>query len=198
MALIKCPECGKEISDKAAACIHCGFPLSLLEKEYVSGEKKNDKEQTKNENYRYRFVINDYNDSRVKVISLLRLKFEYSVAEAKVAVENLPLEVPTNKNLDEVTKIAQELTDAEVDYDVFKGSRKLDLNVKNKSKRTVRVEMIQMEDENIYTPKCPTCKSPDIKGITMASKIGSVAVWGILSMGKVSKQWHCNKCGSEW
>ena len=24
MALIKCPECGKEISDKAAACIHCG------------------------------------------------------------------------------------------------------------------------------------------------------------------------------
>ena len=27
MALIKCPECGKEISDKASACIHCGFPL---------------------------------------------------------------------------------------------------------------------------------------------------------------------------
>ncbi len=30
MALIKCPECGKEISDKAAACINCGFPLSEL------------------------------------------------------------------------------------------------------------------------------------------------------------------------
>ena len=27
MALIKCPECGREVSDKAAACIHCGFPL---------------------------------------------------------------------------------------------------------------------------------------------------------------------------
>lgn len=27
MALIKCPECGKEVSDRAAACIHCGFPL---------------------------------------------------------------------------------------------------------------------------------------------------------------------------
>jgi len=24
MALIKCPECGKEISDKAKKCIHCG------------------------------------------------------------------------------------------------------------------------------------------------------------------------------
>lgn len=27
MALIKCPECGKEISNKAVACIHCGCPL---------------------------------------------------------------------------------------------------------------------------------------------------------------------------
>ena len=27
MALIKCPECNKEISDKAEKCIHCGYPL---------------------------------------------------------------------------------------------------------------------------------------------------------------------------
>lgn len=28
MALIKCPECGKEISDRSSQCIHCGYPLS--------------------------------------------------------------------------------------------------------------------------------------------------------------------------
>lgn len=27
MALINCPECGKEISDKAPACPHCGYPI---------------------------------------------------------------------------------------------------------------------------------------------------------------------------
>lgn len=27
MALIKCPECGKEISDKAKSCPHCGCPI---------------------------------------------------------------------------------------------------------------------------------------------------------------------------
>ena len=27
MALIKCPECGKEISDQSKSCIHCGCPL---------------------------------------------------------------------------------------------------------------------------------------------------------------------------
>lgn len=28
MALINCPECGKEISDRAGECPHCGYPLS--------------------------------------------------------------------------------------------------------------------------------------------------------------------------
>lgn len=30
MALIKCPECGKEISDKAKTCINCGCPIEEL------------------------------------------------------------------------------------------------------------------------------------------------------------------------
>lgn len=28
MSLIKCRECGKEISDEATACVHCGCPVS--------------------------------------------------------------------------------------------------------------------------------------------------------------------------
>lgn len=30
MALIKCPECGKEVSDKAKMCINCGCPLEEM------------------------------------------------------------------------------------------------------------------------------------------------------------------------
>ena len=37
MALIKCPECGKEISDKATICIGCGFPI----KEYLEEKTVN-------------------------------------------------------------------------------------------------------------------------------------------------------------
>jgi len=33
MALIKCNECGKEISDKATTCIHCGCPKPKQKKE---------------------------------------------------------------------------------------------------------------------------------------------------------------------
>lgn len=32
MALIKCPECGAQVSDKASCCIHCGYPLQDVDK----------------------------------------------------------------------------------------------------------------------------------------------------------------------
>ena len=43
MALIKCSECGIQISDKAVACVHCGNPINLeepsVERYGPSGEK---------------------------------------------------------------------------------------------------------------------------------------------------------------
>lgn len=29
MALINCPECGKQVSDKSNVCIHCGYPFEF-------------------------------------------------------------------------------------------------------------------------------------------------------------------------
>ena len=46
MALIKCPECGKEISDKAMACINCGCPVSAMKQE--AAEPKQAKPETIN------------------------------------------------------------------------------------------------------------------------------------------------------
>lgn len=42
MALINCPECGRETSDKAFACPHCGYPIEKLhsEKETISSERE--------------------------------------------------------------------------------------------------------------------------------------------------------------
>ena len=39
MAIINCPECGKEISDKSETCIHCGYPLKESMSEEVPKEK---------------------------------------------------------------------------------------------------------------------------------------------------------------
>lgn len=44
MSLIKCPECGAKVSDKAQTCIHCGFPLSgYIATQYVNNVNKNTK-----------------------------------------------------------------------------------------------------------------------------------------------------------
>jgi hypothetical protein len=49
----------------------------------------------------------------------------------------------------------------------------------------------------VYTPKCPTCGSPDLEKIGTASKVLDAAFWGFAS-GKVKKTFHCNNCGYEW
>ena len=47
MALIKCSECGKEISDKVDTCIHCGSPKKKLENNPNELEILGDGTQTK-------------------------------------------------------------------------------------------------------------------------------------------------------
>lgn len=51
---------------------------------------------------------------------------------------------------------------------------------------------------NSYGVECPYCHATNVKKISNLSKAGSAALWGIFAMGKVSKQWHCNKCGSDF
>lgn len=53
MALIRCPECGKEISDKAASCPNCGYPIKEL---YI------EKPYNYYNNIEYKDVIEESND----------------------------------------------------------------------------------------------------------------------------------------
>ena len=59
-----------------------------------------------------------------------------------------------------------------------------------------RVELEEKEHPK-YTPRCPTCGSPDLEKIGTASKVLDVAFWGFAS-GKVKKTFHCKNCGYEW
>lgn len=48
------------------------------------------------------------------------------------------------------------------------------------------------------TVECPYCHNKDTKKISGMSKAGAVALFGIFALGKTSKQWHCNKCNSDF
>ena len=51
MALIKCKECGKQISDKASKCVHCGSTLMTN----YNNVNKIDKDTTVKKNNRKNF-----------------------------------------------------------------------------------------------------------------------------------------------
>lgn len=51
---------------------------------------------------------------------------------------------------------------------------------------------------NKFGVECPYCQATNVKKISVSSKAVHTAVFGIFSLGKTSKQWHCNKCGSDF
>ena len=47
-------------------------------------------------------------------------------------------------------------------------------------------------DTSIY---CPKCRSNNVSLISGASKVASIAMWGVFAANKVKSTYKCNKCG---
>lgn len=63
-------------------------------------------------------------------------------------------------------------------------------------------KVFRSEDKKIvakqnYTPRCPTCGSPNISGIGTVERAGSVAMFGLASK-KIGKTFKCSNCGYTW
>ena len=50
---------------------------------------------------------------------------------------------------------------------------------------------------NSYGVSCPYCKATNVKKIGVGSRLISTGLFGLGSK-KIGKQWHCNKCGSDF
>lgn len=87
MALIKCPECGKEISDKAPHCIHCGCPMEeILRVSSLSAET-----ETKTVIERMSLVVTGYDKERIfATVS----KLQKYLAESEDVIRNRLSKMP--------------------------------------------------------------------------------------------------------
>ena len=79
MALINCPECGKEISDKSEVCIHCGFPL-INTKCNINGVIYDFKEELP-------IALLEKVDDHVSAIGMIRLKTSLTLGDAGELLE---------------------------------------------------------------------------------------------------------------
>ena len=181
--LIKCPECGKDVSDKASACIHCGFPL-------------NDNDI----NLKVTCVINhvECNVAPIKeYISIL------STEEQKYFVQFLQLQYgssdirPSISN-EKYTEFHEKMGEW---ANIYKLTNKLaaklilDCMANNFEHFTF--------DATYYAPKpapqpdpnvvrCPKCGSTSVT----TQERGYSIMWGVL--GSTKKKNLCQKCGYTW
>ena len=51
---------------------------------------------------------------------------------------------------------------------------------------------------NKFDIECPYCHATNVKKISVSSKAVHTAVFGIFSISRNSKQWHCEHCGSDF
>lgn len=56
----------------------------------------------------------------------------------------------------------------------------------------------ELDKNNSSKIECPYCHSADTKKITNTSKAVHTAVFGIFSIGRNSKNFHCSSCGSDF
>lgn len=195
MALIKCPECGKDISDKSSACIHCGYPLEKLRISLDSVKV----------------------DENIYNISSLHRKYNKYSKEDQIFIYK-----ECKKKYKKITKGSYDLLDISTEYDSPTGQNLVQMvgqmfNWWNKNGKMYLTYKFLIEcinhnfeyfefntaDYAAIAPK-PTHK-PD-PNIVRCPKCGSTSVttqergysimWGVL--GSTKKKNLCQKCGYTW
>lgn len=121
MALIKCPECGKEISSKAKMCIHCGYPMD---------EYKESQQETLQEEYdiynpplieqKFQVIMTSYGINKNRVAEEMEDMKITSFDNAIKLFEKLPQCIHETYSYDESRKIKSSLSDIGADIKIKK------------------------------------------------------------------------------
>jgi hypothetical protein len=222
MALIKCPECGKEISDKAPSCPNCGCPADIIKEEIEQQKIEESKPKmvqacsvcgdinfnVSSPGYKQRFCL----ECKSRNITHTVIDLPYSCEQFEKRLLTYDRSIRFNQGIAEIYRelfekyikdwksLNKESESYKLHYENMYCDGKGPAHDAIDARVAARVSAQKAQRTvSVMTnvPKCPTCGSTDIKKISTVSKAGSVFMWGLLSQ-KVKKQWHCNNCGSEW
>lgn len=199
MSLLKCCECGNNVSEYADKCPHCGCPIDKI-KEFILlhddskliciiNKKTRDITWIKDELmslsedkfYLYKKYYSPAMDD-VKVIS--------KYVNDRTFLDSCKFENKVYHELDLTPKQAghflYQLIDSDFTLKEFNGESLSEFTQK-------QVAYINSK------PKCPVCGSTNISKISTMNRATSIVGLGILSK-KIGKQWKCNnpKCKHLW
>lgn len=168
MALINCPECNKQISDKATACPNCGYPI-------------NEKQLSE---LKYNVILTELlNDcDKIKLIGSIRGIKGWGLAETKNIIENPPQVIFNNMDYDSAISAQEALKG-------FGALTKLEETTSNNFETKENKVFKSYSDATIICPHCgSTAVTTGQKGFSLFT-----GFWG--SNKTVNR---CGKCGWTW
>ena len=115
MALIKCPECGKEISDRAYSCPNCGFPIMEYLEEKEEEKEKELELQRKNERKK-EIGVNKSNYNAEKVFTVYGKTISLNKNKAICAIVGSELNTQKNQLHKDVTKLIYDIDNGPTCY----------------------------------------------------------------------------------
>lgn len=160
MALIKCPECGKEVSEKAEVCIGCGCPIS--EQEELN-----------------KIVLVKVSENRVKTLELIIEIGDLDFLQAKYLMKTLPSVICdglVNRDADIISNKFLSLGNVvRIEASHTKNINNILKDISKKKKKMIEYEKNKMDKEKAETGKikCPKCGSTQIQAVTRKWSIGT-------------------------
>lgn len=182
MSIIKCPECGRDISNKATICPACGYPIAK-EKIEINTEPSPSGMNVCPTCGKFFLGKETCPSCKSKMINCHCTEDEWTTMLLNDTLKSWERQI-REKYVLKSNHFNKDLYNAQLEYeqsedDCYKEMMKNNLK---SSKLT------------IY---CPYCNSLNTSKISTTSKVVNVAVFGIFGT-KRHKQWHCNECGSDF
>ncbi len=214
MSLMYCPDCGRQVSSYAKACIHCGRPFDDLPKKVIrkcgTGETVLEIEHITLQRAQqyiddivllptYKFSFKNTSGSEYRIIP--DIEHVYCVTDLKCVARKCYNGAYYIKEEDRLTptEAIQCLTQLQIEYAKYQTEFIICDN-------DAQLNWHVISDYNNHSaqppaapqqPRCPTCGSPYIERISATSKAAGAFAFGLFSKTAKS-QFRCKNCGYKW
>ena len=223
MALIKCPECGREnVSDSAESCPECGYGIKAHYIKIRQDEARKERERIAEEEKRVReekaarAEKEEYDNIKMPKKPQVKTSTIIALAIAWVAVIGLSMlggsfhfgafvimaiivAIPTWVQV-WAYNVRKEMYDlAQRDVDAYKRKMIQNRRELEESKKQTQTRHAQEINAKVQANmiKCPHCGSYHTNRISTTNRAVSVATVGLAS-GKIGKQYQCRDCKHMW
>ena len=197
MALIKCPVCGRDVSDKAVSCPNCGCPASEFNKNISVPREKSRVDLIVEEVNRIHRI---YPTEKVKAIKELRTYTGWGLKDAKSVIDK----AYAGQDIYDTVRICA------ASVKPSNSNKDCTSNNSSSSKDSTLDKFLAWCDdysEKSRTPRCPKCHSTSISYDTKKLSFGRALVGdalagstGAILGGLSSKKGYavCLNCGKRW